>query len=406
MISKKIKENILSFLKTKNKGASASEIQRKLNYNRTTITKYLHILNSESQITHEVRGMAKIWTLSESPIITLLTKKNASDEKNNIQNIFNVFEDTGVRILDKDKKIIWMNKTLSSWIGDNSNKFVDMSCCSEYCQNNLENTLCHIKKTIETGKPTTFKTIMNTHTHKHIDVKINTYAIKDKNDSICGAIQLIENITEKQNIDTDNFIEQIDETSRMLSVLQNISYDATKSFKKEKFLQKVLNDVLYLLRISTGMIYLINKKTTRIELIISKGISKKFIDEYKKNSLRIGEGLVGKIAKTGEIIHLKENASNDSRIIRLIAKKEKLQSFIGLPLKTRDSIRGVLVFAHKDQHNFTHCELDMLYTISNQVASALENAALFKKTKESKNLYKSLMDASPDAVVLIDLDLK
>jgi len=60
-LNKVIIEEILKFLKTKDIGASTSEIAKNLKRNRVTITKYLEVMKAKNMISNKVLAQAKFW---------------------------------------------------------------------------------------------------------------------------------------------------------------------------------------------------------------------------------------------------------------------------------------------------------------------------------------------------------
>jgi len=106
-------DKILNFIKSNNMGCSSSEISKKLKINRVTITKYLSVLNSQGLIKYKDIGMAKSWYIEKSPILEIL--KN--DSRNNLKDMLN-FMGKGVVILDKELKIVWINKLVQEDVKD------------------------------------------------------------------------------------------------------------------------------------------------------------------------------------------------------------------------------------------------------------------------------------------------
>ena len=68
-----IEEKIIALLKESN--LSISEISRKLKQDRRTISKSLEKLDEKGLVEFRNIGMAKLWSLSESPMKNLLKNK-------------------------------------------------------------------------------------------------------------------------------------------------------------------------------------------------------------------------------------------------------------------------------------------------------------------------------------------
>ncbi len=64
-LNRDIKEKILNFLKTKNIGASSSEIAKHIGHNRVTVSKYLEIMKARGLLDYEAVANAKLWRINK-----------------------------------------------------------------------------------------------------------------------------------------------------------------------------------------------------------------------------------------------------------------------------------------------------------------------------------------------------
>jgi len=75
-----IVNKIMNFIKTKEIGASASQISRAINHNRVTITKYLEVMKAQGILTNKIVAQAKLWVVADDhrkPTVLIV-----EDEKN------------------------------------------------------------------------------------------------------------------------------------------------------------------------------------------------------------------------------------------------------------------------------------------------------------------------------------
>jgi len=112
-----IEEKIIALLKENS--YSASDISRKLKKDRRTISKSLEKLDEKGLVEFRNIGMAKLWSLSESPMKNLLKNKKIGFY---IKDLLNSPID-GISIIDENRKVIWINKKLKSKIGNLRGKF-------------------------------------------------------------------------------------------------------------------------------------------------------------------------------------------------------------------------------------------------------------------------------------------
>jgi diguanylate cyclase (GGDEF)-like protein len=101
------------------------------------------------------------------------------------------------------------------------------------------------------------------------------------------------------------------------------------------------------------------------------------------SSIPKSQGIAGWIAETGQAIII-ENVENDQRFDASVDKKLgfKTESIIGVPLKTRDRVFGVIELINKVKGgNFTPVELKVLSTIADFAAIAIEKAYYLRALK-------------------------
>ncbi|MFQ5651067.1 MAG: ATP-binding protein [bacterium] len=94
---------------------------------------------------------------------------------------------------------------------------------------------------------------------------------------------------------------------------------------------------------------------------------------------RVGECLCGLAAKNGKPMY-SENIHADPRCTWEECKKAGVRSFAALPLRSGDTILGVLGLASKVERDFGQ-QADFLETLSNDVATGLQNALLYEQVR-------------------------
>ncbi len=104
-------------------------------------------------------------------------------------------------------------------------------------------------------------------------------------------------------------------------------------------------------------------------------------EEYnKKPPLKIGEGIAGKVAKQNSPIAIRDVTKEKEYKYGDIAKKEGLRSLLCVPLTVKGKVIGVINCYTAVPHDFSETEIDILTSIANQAAVAIENTELMVKT--------------------------
>lgn len=97
--------------------------------------------------------------------------------------------------------------------------------------------------------------------------------------------------------------------------------------------------------------------------------------------IKMGEGLIGEVAKSKRIIHIK-NTSMDPRLLGGQEEIEPDRCVLSLPILRKQRLLGVLYFSREKLAGFKKNEIELLTTLSSQVAVSLDNSNLYSKTKE------------------------
>lgn len=123
---------------------------------------------------------------------------------------------------------------------------------------------------------------------------------------------------------------------------------------------------------------LVDEKTKELVIRATQSIS----EEYnKKPPLKIGEGIAGKVVKENKPITIKDVTKEKEYKYGDIAKKEGLCSLLCIPLAVKGKVIGVLNCYTASSHDFTETEIDILTSIANQAAVAIENTELMVKSR-------------------------
>ena len=129
----------------------------------------------------------------------------------------------------------------------------------------------------------------------------------------------------------------------------------------------------------TGSLMLLNDRN-HLYILTARGLDPKFIREY---NAKIGEGIAGTVALNRHPV-LVEDIEKDPRFPVDKRDHYKTKSFVSCPIMNQKKILGVLNINDKrDGTPFTIDEFDLLKSIANHAAIALENVHLMNKL-ESK----------------------
>ena len=166
--------------------------------------------------------------------------------------------------------------------------------------------------------------------------------------------------------------------AKQLETLSTISRTITSNLYLGDILRLIVTVTAELMNSSICSIMLIDEKTKTLVLRATQSMS----DVYnKKPSLKIGEGIAGKVALMNKPMTVYDVGVSPEYKYKDIAKKEGLKSLLSVPLAIKGKVIGVLNNYTPKPHKFTKNEVDVLMSVANQAAMAIENAELMVKTK-------------------------
>ena len=110
-----------------------------------------------------------------------------------------------------------------------------------------------------------------------------------------------------------------------------------------------------------------------LELFATKGLAQEAVHVTRMD---IGEGLVGTIAQSSEMLNLAEATAHPDFSYRPETGEEKYHSFAGVPIVRRERAVGVLCVQHADPRRYEEVEIEALQTTAMVLAELIANADL------------------------------
>ncbi len=132
-----------------------------------------------------------------------------------------------------------------------------------------------------------------------------------------------------------------------------------------------------------------------------------FVDEYD-DDFPIIENLDDPNCLTGEVILAKRPLFLKENMLRERAKKNRIigtipKVWIGVPLIIRENVIGIIsVQSYTDPDYFTHRHLEILISISDQIAIAIERKQILDALEKKEKTLSLITDNTSSIVVIVD----
>ncbi len=109
----------------------------------------------------------------------------------------------------------------------------------------------------------------------------------------------------------------------------------------------------------------------------------------RKTVLAEGEGLTGHVARARMPLMVDRVIDDPRTVNHDWMRQQGFVSFIGLPLRVREDLVGVLALHTRHAHHFTADEVEILASFGAQAGIAIENARLYQEARDARDVLRS-----------------
>ncbi len=167
-------------------------------------------------------------------------------------------------------------------------------------------------------------------------------------------------------------------TTDTIGALSKISRAISSDLYLEDILKLIVTVTAEVMNSRICTLMLLDEKQEFLTIRATQSISEEYI---KKQPLKKGEGIAWKVVRENKPIVVADVLKESSYKYKDIAKKESLVSLLCVPLAVKKRVIGVLNCYTSKPHKFSKTEINVLTSVANQAAIAIENTELMVRTK-------------------------
>ena len=182
-----------------------------------------------------------------------------------------------------------------------------------------------------------------------------------------------------------------------LKALGEVSRAVSSTLDLETVLTSIVSNAVQLSGTDGGAVYEFDEETQEFHLRATHRLDERLIEALRANPPRLGEGAMGRAAKTREPVEIPDILEADAydSPFRNLQAESGVRAVLAIPLLREDRIIGGLVVRRKSPGEFRPEVIDLLKTFATQSALAIQNARLFREIEdksrqiEAANRHKS-----------------
>ncbi len=183
--------------------------------------------------------------------------------------------------------------------------------------------------------------------------------------------------------------ERLEELSLLLAISQAVS----ASLDLERGLMPILEGAVQATDALSARILLVNASGRLEKTIFSGPLPDRALDSLDAASRQVID--------SGQPV-LVEDVSQMPEMVAPALLAAGLAAAVGLPLRTKGRVRGVLWVDYAAPRRFNRTEMDFLSTLAGQAAVVAENARLFETVESERGRLAAILASTTDAILVVD----
>jgi signal transduction protein with GAF and PtsI domain len=175
--------------------------------------------------------------------------------------------------------------------------------------------------------------------------------------------------------------EEVVKKAQQLDLLSEISRTIVSDYYLKEILQLIVTMTAKVMDSKICSIMLLDEKKDELVIAATQSLSDYYVN---KPNLKVGQSISGRVVKEKKPITVLDVTKEPGFMFPDIAVKEGIVSLLSTPMMIKDRAIGVINSYTQKEHKFSKEEIDIIQTVANQAAVAIENTRLDQEILAAK----------------------
>ncbi len=188
-----------------------------------------------------------------------------------------------------------------------------------------------------------------------------------------------------------DLLARLERTEQQLRLFQKISRFMVREMSLQEVLHGVVSLVVEFMNCDACLVYLIDGD----ELVLCAS-NTPHPEQIGRLRLKLSEGLTGWVARERRVVAISREAYRDARFKGFRELPEDTyEAFLSAPVIARNRVVGVINVQHREAHQHTGAEIELLATVGELVGCALVLARMDPEAVERANHVELVLASGP-----------
>ncbi|MEI6152925.1 MAG: GAF domain-containing protein [Deltaproteobacteria bacterium] len=180
--------------------------------------------------------------------------------------------------------------------------------------------------------------------------------------------------------------DEVVKKAQQLDLLSEISRTIVSDYYLKEILQLIVTMTAKVMDSKICSIMLLDEKRNELVIAATQSLSDYYVN---KPNLKVGQSISGRVVKEKKPITVLDVTKEPGYTYPDIAKKEGIVSLLSTPMMIKDRVIGVINSYTQREHKFSKEEIDIIQTVANQAAVAIENTRLDQEILAAKEALEA-----------------